>query len=193
MSDLFKSTYNPDALSCITTRRRLEGKGRAQSAPESGGGFPGGVCPVGPSPKVPGRLAGGFRAWRGLRRHRSPPGADGGRRRPEGRGRAQSVPESGGGFPGGVYPVGPSPKVPGRLAGGFRVRRGLRRHRPPPGAASHSSASPAVQREFRRHRTPPGRHHLSSAAVADYKKGGVCTPPSSRDPKTKTAQSRTIK
>ena len=134
MSDLFKSTYNPDALSCITTRRRLEGRGRAQSAPESGGGFPGGV-----------------------------------------------------------YPVGPSPKVPGRLAGGFRVRRGLRRHRPPPGAASHSSASPAVQREFRRHRTPPGRHHLSSAAVADYKKGGVCTPPSSRDPKTKPAQSRTIK
>lgn len=65
MSDLFKSTYNPDALSCITTRRRPEGRGRAQSAPESGGGFPGGVCPVGPSPKVPGRLAGGFRARRG--------------------------------------------------------------------------------------------------------------------------------
>ena len=65
MSDLFKSTYNPDALSCITTRRRLEGRGRAQSAPESGGGFPGGVCPVGPSPKVPGRLAGGFRVRRG--------------------------------------------------------------------------------------------------------------------------------
>ena len=71
MSDLFKSTYNPDALSCITTRRRPEGRGRAQSAPESGGGFPGGVCPVGPSPKVPGRLAGGFVSG-GARRWRQP-------------------------------------------------------------------------------------------------------------------------
>lgn len=71
MSDLFKSTYNPDALSCITTRRRLEGRGRAQSAPESGGGFPGGVFPVGPFPKVPGRLAGGSA---GTGRRPAPPG-----------------------------------------------------------------------------------------------------------------------
>lgn len=70
MSDLFKSTYNPDALSCITTRRRppsapARGQGAnakcpgiwrgvprrrlpswavSQSAREAGGGFP---CPAG--------------------------------------------------------------------------------------------------------------------------------------------------
>ena len=55
----------------VATRRRPEGRGRTQSAPESGGGFPGGVCPVGPSPKVPGRLAGGFVSG-GARRWRQP-------------------------------------------------------------------------------------------------------------------------
>ena len=81
MSDLFKSTYNPDALSCITTRRRppsapARGQGAnakcpgiwrgvprrrlpswavSQSAREAGGGFP---CPAGE-----------------FRRRRPPPGA----------------------------------------------------------------------------------------------------------------------
>ena len=80
MSDLFKSTYNPDALSCITTRRRppsapARGQGSgakcpgiwrgvprrrlpswaiSQSAREAGGGFP---CPAGE-----------------FRRRRTPPG-----------------------------------------------------------------------------------------------------------------------
>ena len=88
MSDLFKSTYNPDALSCITTRCRppsapARGQGANAKCPGIWRGVPGGVCPVGPSPKVPGRLAGGFRVWRGFRRHRPPP-AVGATRRPVG-------------------------------------------------------------------------------------------------------------
>ena len=61
MSDLFKSTYNPDALSCIATRRRpppARGQGANAKCPGIWRGGSG-VCPVGPSPKVPGRLAGG--------------------------------------------------------------------------------------------------------------------------------------
>ena len=149
MSDLFKSTYNPDALSCITTRRRLEGRGRAQSAPESGGGFPGGVFPVGPSPKVPGRLAGGSVSGggsAGTGRHPAPAPA-------RGQGSGAKCPGIWRGVPRRRFPSW-AVSQSAREAGG-----GLRRHRSPPGAAR------------RRRRTPPGRHHLPSAAVTDYKKG----------------------
>lgn len=97
MSDLFKSTYNPDALSCITTRRRppsapARGQGSgakcpgiwrgvprrrlpswavSQSAREAGGGFP---CPAG-APPAPVATR---------RRHPSAPPATGAARRPMG-------------------------------------------------------------------------------------------------------------
>ena len=65
--------HDPNARSSSPSKLRgiLCSLRRVLSAPESGGGFPGSVCPVGPSPKVPGRLAGGFVSG-GARRWRQP-------------------------------------------------------------------------------------------------------------------------
>ena len=154
MSDLFKSTYNPDALSCITTRRRLEGRGRAQSAPESGGGFPGGVFPVGPSPKVPGRLAGGFRVRRGsvgTGRHPVPPAA--GPRAGVGR----KVPRNlAGGSPAAFSQLGRFPKCPGGWRGAPPAPVAARRR---PASAPHPTRTPPPTQR-RRDRLQKGEGYI---------------------------------
>ena len=141
MSDLFKSTYNPDALSCITTRRRppsapARGQGAnakcpgiwrgvprrrlpswavSQSAREAGGGFP---CPAGGSVGAGPRAGGGRKVPRNLA----------------------------GGSPAAFAQLGRLPKCPGGwrgvscLAGGS-VGTGRHPAQPAAGAAPHLDAT----------------------------------------------------
>lgn len=79
MSDLFKSTYNSDALSCITTRRRppsapARGQGSGAKCPGIWRGVPRRRLPSWAVSQSAREAGGGFRVWRGLRRRRSPPG-----------------------------------------------------------------------------------------------------------------------